>query len=180
MQNLPLAREAFIRTELGPEKREPAKASGPLWRILQGMFVIGIGIVLIVLNASSPYKEITGTFQSITDLNGSSYLKISTTPSELYVFDQAALHPAWTGTLTVKNERVDVYYNSDETPKRIIALQMYDLTGHPTTKYTTAEYTTSLNASPLSNIGLDVGVLLIVLGALWVGRGVFLLLRTRR
>jgi hypothetical protein len=169
-----------MRTELGSQAREPGKASSPLWRILQGIFVLGIGIVFIVINSSSPYKETTGTIQSISDLNGSSYLRLNANPGDLYIFDKSALHPAWTGQFTVTYERVDIYYNSDDTPKRIVALQMYDLAGHPTMKYTTAEYTDSLNTSPLSNISLDAGVVLILLGALWAGRGVFLLFRTRR
>src|SRR5712692_195177 len=60
------------------------------------------------------------------------------------------LHPAWTDQF-FKYERVDVYYN-DDTPKSIVALQMYDPFGSPTTKYTTSDYTSSQNASPASPI----------------------------
>ena len=173
------------QAEIEINDRELRKGSSPVWRILQGIFVIAIGIFLIVLNLGNPYKEITGKILSITaqpnasGSYGASYMQVSTDLHNLYIFDITALHPAWTGQFST-NARVDVYYNSGDTPKRIVALQMYDLTSHPTTKYTTTEYTNSLSASPLSNIGLDVGLILMLLGALWAARGVFLLVRTRR
>ena len=153
--------------------REPAGRSrfksyfNPVVRILQGLFIIGIGIFLIVVNSGSPYKGITGRIQDISAFspegqNYTSYLQISTDPNDLFIFDKNALHPFWNGQF-FKNERVDVYY-SDTTPKRIVALQMYDLFGNPTTKFTTTDYTNSQNTSPLSNIGLDIGVILSLLG----------------
>jgi len=168
-----------MRTELGPEKREPGKGSTPGWRILQGVFIIGIGIVFLVLSLGNPYKEITGKILSITATNNGPYMQFSADPNDLYYIDTTALQPYWTDQF-LKNARVDAYYNDDDTPKRIVALQMYDLAGHPTTKYTTTEYTNSLHASPLSNVGLDFGVVLILLGALWASRGVFLLVSIRR
>jgi len=165
--------------EIEINDRELRKGSSPVWRILQGVFIIGIGIVLLVLNLGNPYKEITGNILSITGTNTGSYIQFSTAPNDLYAIDTTALNPGWTGQF-LQNARVDAYYNSNDTPKRIVALQMYDLAGHPTTKYTTTEYTNSLHATPLSNVALDFGVLLILLGALWTSRGVFLLVRIRR
>jgi hypothetical protein len=137
----------------------------PVVRVLQGLFIIGIGIFLIVVNSGSPYKEITGHIQDISAFSRdgqdyTSYLQISTDPNELFIFDKN--WPFWNGQF-FKNERVDVYYR-DTTPKLIVALQIYDLFGRPTTKFTTTDYANSQNASPLSNVGLDIGVILILLG----------------
>lgn len=167
------------QAEIEINDRELRKGSGPVWRALQGVFIICIGIVLLVLNLGNPYKEITGNILSIGATNTGAYMQFSTDPNDLYSIDTTALYPGWTGHF-LKNARVDAYYNNHDTPKRIVALQMYDLAGHPTTKYTTTEYTNSLHASPLSNIGLDFGVLLIFLGTLWASMGVFLLIRIRR
>jgi len=139
----------------------------PVVRVLQGLCILGIGIFLIMVNAGSPYKEITGHIQDISAFsrdgqNYTSYLQINTDPNDLFIFDKNALHPFWNGQF-FKNERIDIYY-SNTTPKRIGALQMYDLFGSPTTKFTTTDYTNSQNASPLSNVGLDIGVILILLG----------------
>lgn len=136
--------------------------------VLSGLFIIGIGIFLFVVNVGSPYKEISGHVLLDTPANSqngpssTSYVRMSTDPNDLFILDANALHPTWNGQF-FKNERVDVYYSS-AMPYRIGALQMYDLSGRPTTKFTTTDYTNSLNASPISNVGLDSGVLLVLLG----------------
>jgi hypothetical protein len=172
-----LVRQMLMQTELGSEKKEPRKRLYPDWRILQGVFIIGIGIVFLVLNWGSPYKEITGKILGTTDINTSAYIRFSTDPNDLY--DTTGLYPGWTGQF-IQNARVDAYYDSNDLQKHIVALQMYDLSGRPTVKYTTTEYTNSLNPSPFSNIGRDIGVAVILLGLLWASRGVFLLVRTGR
>ena len=155
----------------------------PGLRIIQGLFIILIGVAFIASNAaSSSYKEITGhitaTYEHIIGgVYDASDLQINTDPNEFYIFDKNTLHPAWTDP--VINERVDIYY-IDGTPKHIIALQMYDLFGSPTTKFTTSDYINSQNASPLSNVGLDVGVILIALGMWLAGNAVFKLVKARR
>ena len=155
----------------------------PGLRIIQGLFIILIGVAFIASNAaSSSYKEITGHITDayehiVNNAYDASYLQINTDPGEFYIFDKNTLHPAWSDP--VKNERVDIYY-SDGTPKHIVALQMYDLFGSPTTKFTTSDYTNSQNASPISNVGLDVGVILIALGIWLAGNAVFKLVKARR
>ncbi len=176
--------EAKTREKALKEDLNPVSRVLPVFRILQGLCMIGIGIFLLVVNSGSPYKEITGHVQDITSLTNANeqydvrYLQISTDPNTLYIFDKNALHPTWTNQF-FKNARVDVYY-SDATPRRIGALQMYDLSGRPTTKFTTTDYTNSQNASPISNIGLDIGVILLLLGVLWAGNAIFKLVRTLR
>lgn len=164
-------------------QKEFQRGKIPGLRIIQGLLIILIGIAFIASNAAnSSYKEITG---HITDgythtTNGvydATYLQINTDPNELYIFDKNTLTPAW--TTPIKHARVDIYY-SDGTPKQIVALQMYDLFGSPTTKYTTSDYLNKQNASPVSNIGLDVGVILVVLGVLRIGNAVFKIVKALR
>ena len=156
----------------------------PGLRIIQGLFIIIVGVAFIASNANnSSFKEITGHIQNdyAHTTNGvydATYLQISTDPNNLYIFDKNAFTPAWTDPV-YKNERVDIYY-SDDTPKHIVALQMYDPFGNLTTKYTTGDYINSLHASPVSNVGLDVGVILIALGAFWAGNAIYKLVRARR
>jgi hypothetical protein len=162
------------------ERTQQKKALNSVWLVLQGPFFIAIGIVFLVLNLSSPYKEMTGYVQNWYDqMNAegqyaASYLQISTASNDLFIFDKNALHP---GQL-FKNERVDVYY-SYPLPYRIVALQLYDSSGHPTTKFTTTDYTASQHASPLNNPSLDIGGILILLGTLWISVVVFVLVKTR-
>lgn len=155
----------------------------PGWGILQGLFIVVIGVAFIASNATgSSYKEITG---HITDgyehkTNGvydATYLQINTDPNEFFIFDKNMLTPVW--PIPVLHARVDIYY-SDGPPKHVVAIQMYDVFGSPTTKYTTSEYRNNQNAPPLSNIGLDIGVILVVLGALGTGKAVFKLVRAFR
>ncbi|HEU0004261.1 MAG TPA: hypothetical protein VFQ36_25375 [Ktedonobacteraceae bacterium] len=156
----------------------------PGLRIIQGLFIIIIGIAFIASNANnSSFKEITGHIQkdyahTTNGLYDATYLQISTDPDDLYIFDKSTFSPAWTDP-TVANERVDIYY-TDDTPKHIVALQMYDPFGSPTVKYTTGDYISSLRASPISNVGLDVGIILIALGALWAVSAIYKFVRVRR
>src|SRR5579871_1123349 len=111
--------------------------------IWQGVFLVVIGIALIASNAAgSPYKEITGHItggyaHSVNGVYDATYLQISTDPGEFFIFDKNTLTPTWITPFL--HARVDIYY-SDGTPKHVAAIQMYDLYGNPTTKYTTSEY----------------------------------------
>ena len=132
----------------------------------------------------NPYKQMTGyiqNFYQVTNINGeygASYLQVGTNPDDLFMFNNNALHPAWDGQF-FKNEKVDVYY-IDGTPRRLVALQMYGPSGNLTKKFVTTDYFNSQNASPISNTGLNIGVILILSGALWAGSAVLRLVRTHR
>lgn len=173
-----------VRTKSRAEMQKKFQRSRiPGWNVLQGLFLVVIGIAFIASNATgSPYKEITGHITSSYEhtVNGvydASYLQINTDPNEFFIFDKSTLSPAW--TTPYLHARVDIYY-SDGTPKQVVAIQMYDLYGNPTTQYTTSEYRNNQSASPVSNIGLDVGVILVVLGALWAGNAIFKQVRAFR
>lgn len=152
----------------------------PGLRIIQGLFIIIIGIAFIASNANkSSFKEITGHIQkdyahTINGVYDATYLQISADPNDLYIFDKSTFNPAWTDP-TIANERVDIYY-TDDTPKHIVALQMYDPFGSPTVKYTTSDYLNSQHVLPVSNVG----IILIALGAVWSGSAIYKLVRIRR
>lgn len=155
----------------------------PGWNIWQGLFLVVVGIAFIASNVTgSQYKEITGHItagyaHSVNGVYDATYLQISTDPNEFFIFDKNTLTPAWTTPYV--HARVDIYY-SDGTPKHVTAIQMYDPYGNPTTKYTTSEYVNNQQTSPVSNVGLDAGVILIVLGILWTGNAIFKLVKTHR
>ncbi len=173
-----------VRTKSPAEMQKKFRRNTiPGWNVLQGLFLVVIGVAFIVSNATgSPYKEITGHIiggyeHTINGAYDATYLQINTDPNDFYIFDKTTLTPTWTSPIL--HERVDIYYN-DTTPKHIVAIQMYDLYGDPTTKFTTSEYLNNQPASPISNIGLDIGVILVVLGAVWTGNAVFKLIRKFR
>ena len=161
--------DAEMKTEEPVVKGSLKRSFYSVIHILPGFLLIGLGIFLLMVNSGSPYKEITGHVQKSITINsqdgqsGISYLQISTDPNDLFILYKNSLHPSWNGQF-FKNERVGVYYSGD-TPKRIGALQMYDLSGRPTTKFFTNDYMNSQKTSPLSNTGLDIGVILILVGA---------------
>jgi hypothetical protein len=155
-------------------KKSSPRDKASMTRIFQGLFFIALGLVFIVANASSsnPNKEITGHITQLYEhtVNGqydSNWLQINTDPQNLYIFDKNALHPAWNNKFFIK-ERVDIYY-LDETPRRVTALQFYDLFGDPTTKYTTDAYQPNQPGMPLTSTGLDIGLVLALIGLFLIG-----------
>src|SRR5690242_15682486 len=92
----------------------------PGWNILQGLFLVVIGIAFIASNATaSAYKEITGHItdgyaHSVNGVYDATYLQISSDPGEFFIFDKNTLAPTW--TTAYLHARVDIYY-SDGTPK---------------------------------------------------------------
>lgn len=151
-------------------KKSTPRDKASITRIFQGLFFIALGYAFIATNANStnPNKEITGHITKLYEhtLNGkydSNWLQINTDPQNLYIFDKNALHPAWNGQF-YQGGRVDIYY-IDETPRRVIALQFYDPFGDPTAKYTTKAYQASQPGMPLSSVGLDIGLILALIGS---------------
>ena len=77
---------------------------------LQGLFVIGIGILFVVFNAGNPYKEISGHIQNLygeTNVDGqygASYLQIGTSPNELFIFDETRCTPVGTASFSKTKE----------------------------------------------------------------------------
>lgn len=185
MMHLDPSYSAIALAESKTREKERKRGLKPLWRILSVLFILGLGIVFLAFNWGSPYKEIHGRFKGATQIQvagvAENYLQISTDPNDLLSIDDSTLHPTLTYPYhqLFKGEQLDVYY-VDGTPKIVAAIQTYDHSGRQTTEYATADYTYNLHASPISNIGRDAGVILIVLGTLWAGVAASELVRTRR
>lgn len=166
----------FIRVPIRPRKKPVFKKTS--WpQIFQGVFILALGVVFMIANAGngSPYKQISGHIldEYVHTLNNrydSNWLHITTDPSDLYLFDKNTLHPTWTDPI-FKGERVDIYY-VDDTPRRIVALQLYDLYGNPWKKFTTTEYDSSVH-SPHINFGFDIGIGLVVVGLVVAGYAIY-------
>ena len=153
--------------------------------MLQGIFVMGLGIVFIIANANtgSPYKEISGHVQNlyVKTVNGqynSNILNISTDPQDLFVFDKNALNPPWKDKF-FKGEEVDIHY-LDETPKTIVAFQFYDQYGNPLTLYTTSVYQPEQQNPSVISVGFVIGVGLAIVGLLIFGFALYHAINNRR
>jgi hypothetical protein len=81
--------------------------------------------------------------------------------------------PLWRTTFAhvFKRERVDVYY-VDGVPRRVVALQLYNQFGDPTTKFTTIDFDNNQN-TPQTNVGFDIGIGILIVGLLITGFAVF-------
>ena len=158
---------------------------GSIVRMLQGIFVIGLGIVFIIANANtgSPYKEISGHVQNfyvktVNGLYNSNILNISTDPQDLFVFDKNALHPPLKDKF-FKGEEIDIHY-LDETPKTIVAFQFYDQYGNALTLYTTSLYQPEKQNPSVISVGFFIGVGLAIVGLLMFGFALYHTIKNRR
>jgi len=158
---------------------------GSVVRILQGLVVMGLGIVFIIANANtdSPYKEISGRVQNfyvktVNGLYNSNILNISTDPHALFVFDKNALHPALKDKF-FKGEEIDIHY-LDETPKTMVAFQFYDQYGNALTLYTTSIYQPEKQNPSVTGVGFFIGVGLAIAGLLMFGFALYYAINQRR
>ena len=164
--------------------RRDMKKSGPVARILQGLFILAVGVVIMAVNLStisSPFQKVTGHITETDEhlVNGAydaSYLQIDTS-SDIFIFDRNAFHPVWNDQV-YKRQRVDVYYQ-DGTPKKVVALELYDLFGGPSTRFTTAEYDTAIKNPSNPSLAFIIGALIALAGLLWIARSVWILVMPR-
>jgi hypothetical protein len=166
-------------------KKSSQRDKGSITHILQGIFVLVLGLVFIIANANPgiQYKEISGRIQDLYEhtINGqynSNWLSIYSDPQDIFIFDKNALHPAWNYQF-FKGEQIDIYY-VDEIPKTVVALQFYDQLGDQLTKYTTSDYQPNQQSTPLTNIGFDIGVVLSIIGLLMIGFALYHAINNRR
>ncbi len=68
---------------------------------------------------------------------------------------------------------VKSHYYFDQTPKRMVALQLYDQFGVPLTKYTTSDYQPNQQGTPVTNAGFDIGAVLSMISLLMIGFAVY-------
>lgn len=159
-------------------KKSSPRNKGSVVRMLQGIFVMGLGIVFIIANANtgSQYKEISGHIQDsyVHSINGqydSNILAVNTDPQDLFIFNKNALHPAWNEHY-YKGEEIDIHY-IDETPKTVVAFQFYDQYGNPLTQYTTSNYQPDQQSKAVTNVGFVIGAALSTIGLLMLGFAIF-------
>lgn len=158
---------------------------GSVVRMLQGIVVMGLGIVFIIANANtgSPYKEISGRVQNfyvktVNGLYNSNVLNISSDPQDLFVFDKNALHPTLKDKF-FKGEEIDIHY-LDETPKTIVAFQFYDQYGNTLTLHTTSIYQPEQQNSSVIRVGFSIGAGLAIVGLLMFGFALYHTVKSRR
>lgn len=160
--------------------RLPSKKKIYSMRILQALLILLIGSGLIVLDLSMDYsvKKITGHIQDQQEelINGkyqATYLTLDGSKDK-FVFDKGAFSPVWDGQI-YKGQRVDLYYQ-DGWPKKVLAIQLYDLYGSEQQKYVTPAFATaSSHATPPIWL-LIFGGLLDAFGLFWLLRNAGLLL----
>lgn len=166
-------------------KKSSPRDKGSIARILQGIFVIGLGFVFIIANANTgnQYQEISGHIQDsyVHTINGqynSNILTINTDSQDLFIFNKNALHPAWNEQF-YKGEEIDIHY-IDETPKTVVAFKFYDQYGNPLTQYTTSNYQPNQQSVSVTNVGFVIGAVLSTIGLLILGFAIFYASNNRR
>jgi len=146
--------------------------------LLQALFFIAIGVVLVYFNVNSindteanQIHKITGhiTQEYRYTVNGQysgTFINIDSS-KDIYIFDKNTLTPSWNENVT-QRQRVDIYYK-DGKPLRIVAIQLYDTFGNPLQKFTTPAFTASENQSPSSGSiwGIVIGAGLILMSPFW-------------
>lgn len=78
-----------------------------------------------------------------------------------------------------KGETIDIFY-ANETPKQVLAIQLYNQFGDISAKYTTPSYDKSPTTFQKPGGGPNFGVIIVVLGAILVAIGGYLTIMRRR
>ncbi len=72
-----------------------------------------------------------------------------------------------------KGEKIDIYYK-DATPRQVMAIQLYDQFGDPTTKYTTSAYDQNPTTYQKQGVGPGFGEFIVALGPILAAIGGYL------
>ena len=159
----------------GVYARRMAGVRGPVGILLQGALIAFVGLLVTIfnLNNSVPIEKTSGAIQSDyvhshADTPGNyvynaSWLQISTS-IDLFIFNKNDFHPTWNDHV-IRGQKVDIYY-AGQSPKTILAIQLYDDGGNPSTRYTTTAYDKNPNAYFTPGAGLDVGLGIFAVGLL--------------
>ncbi len=166
------------------------KLKGPVGILLQGALIAFIGALVAVfsLNNTTLIKKATGIIQhdyveSHTDYASGSqvydntYLDIGGTDG-VFIFGKNNFHPVWDDHVFV-GQRVDIYY-VDGTPRQVLALQLYDESGNPSTRFTTPPFDQDPRAYHMPGIGVEGGLTVMGVGLLFAVAGAILIIRSRR
>lgn len=153
-----------------------AQTRGPISLILEGAFFVLLGLVLCLanLNNTGQIKKVTGYIQdqyvhSHFDGTGyvydDTYLQINAGDG-LYIFNHDDFHPKWDESKVVKGEKVDIFFEDDEHPYKVVAIQLYDISGGAASKFTTADYEANPSTYQKAGISPMIGLWIMLFGLL--------------
>jgi hypothetical protein len=167
-----------------------SSSSSPLLLILEGMLVAFIGLFLLVynLNDTAPYLKISGHVKNeyehlINDGLGnmqydSNWLQIDSN-SNLFVFSKNDFQPIVADKSFFKGQKIDIYTTND-TPKKVAAIQLYDQFGVPSIKYVTATYKQNPTTYSTGSLSPIVGLVIMLIGLLVMAYGTRKYLQARK
>ena len=157
---------------------------GPVALIIQGAAVILIGFIIVLVSAggnTDPVLKLNGQVDSVYEHTTDGIYDatwITLTDGELFTFDKSSLSPNW-DYKAYKGETVDIFY-ANETPKQVLAIQLYNQFGDISSKYTTPAYDKNPTTFQKPGGGPNIGVFIVVLGAILVAIGGYLTIMRRR
>ncbi|MBV9257256.1 MAG: hypothetical protein JO215_04450 [Ktedonobacteraceae bacterium] len=156
----------------------------PGTRIAQGIFFLLLGAIIVFVNlhTDNSIQKTTGRIGSeyehtVANAYDADWLGLLGS-NDLYIFDRRVFSPSWNDNAVFKGQHVDIYY-LDETPKRVVAIQLYDASGRPEQEFTTSYFKTHSNQPPQVTVAFIVGVCITIFGLCWFWWGIWLF-ATRR
>jgi hypothetical protein len=100
------------------------------------------------------------------------------TDDDIFIFNKNNFTPVWSDKV-YKRQRVDIYYQ-DGTPKKVVAIVLYDPFSTSSSKFTTFDYDAGVKGSASSpSLTLIIGAIIVLLGWLWVVRTIWLMVVAR-
>ena len=160
--------------------RSDFRQSSPIVRILQGLFIAAIGVVIIVvnLNTTAQFQKVSGHITEIDDSTANGVYKASNlsidSSDDIFIFNKNNFTPAWSDRV-YKQQQVDIYYQ-DGTPKKVVAIVLYDPFGTSSSEFTTPDYDAATKGSVSSpSLALIIGAIIVLLGWFWVVRAIWLM-----
>lgn len=171
-----------VRTYRSPGLRLYTKKDRLIITLLQALFFLALGAVLIYFNVNSynaavnqihkTTGHITNEFEStINHQYNGTWINIDSS-KDIYIFNKNTFTPPWDERVT-RRQRVDIYYK-DGRPLKIVAIQLYDIFGNPLQKFTTPDFTAGQNQAPSAGSiwGIAIGAGLLLIGLFWSIRSI--------
>jgi hypothetical protein len=164
-----------------------AKFRGPFSVLLQGMLIALIGVILLVVNFADSYGQIkTMSGHLVQDYirtdNGeynASLIQIDT-GNQIFIFDGTAMQPEWSDDAPPIGQKLEVYYEDDVMPYKVLAIQLYDSSGNPSILFATPGFKKGSTTYQKTTVdpAIGTGVLLFGLFVALIG-AVLVYMRTR-
>ncbi len=183
-------RVVISRRRMSSSYADQIRGSRSQWQlILYGIVVAIIGLFLLVynLNDTAPYLKISGHVTNeyehlLNDGLGNmqydaNWLQIDSS-KDLFVFDKNDFTPVVADKSFFKGQKIDIYATND-TPKQIAAIQLYDQFGIASTRYVTAEYEQNPNTYSTGSLSPIVGLVIMLIGLFVMIYGAWKFLQAR-